>query len=293
MKRRSVLGGLGALAGTALAGCLKGDGEDGDHTSASPPWFRRVSMDVNEDQSQGRVVIHISQDADVTELKMWKPGGSLQTSAVVGDSQRKVGLAQISVSTRPVSFTGLQPGTYELSALAGGEKTTKIPFDLVREFGVDDVTLAAESADGTEYVSGFEASVRNDGLYPFILQKFGPVDGVPNPPEDGEPGFASPNTEDEESVVWWEQAKPFLETRREGPGPLVRPESEGEPSADELAGEYTATLQFATTENTHEVPVTYRLDGDVVSTEEGYAMSSGEVLSVDGSTPTDTGTDEG
>lgn len=289
MKRRSVLGGLGALAGTSLAGCLGGNGTDGK-TSDKPPWFRKVTMDVGDDENQGRVVIHVSRKADVSELSLYKPDGSLQTTAVVGSDQRRAGLAQVSVSTRPVSFTGLQPGTYQVEALVGGEKSEKIPFDLVREFVMQNVSLAFSSSGGTQWVSGFKATVTNSGLYPFILRKFGPVDGVVNPPEDGEPGFATPVTEDADPVVWWQQMKQFTELRRQSPGPLVKPKSAGTPSEGELAGEYTTTLQFVTTQDTYEIPVTYRLDGDVVTTEDGYAMSSGQIVSIDGGSPTATGT---
>jgi hypothetical protein len=295
MKRRSVLGGLGTLAGTALAGCLDGDENNGGQESDTPPWFRKVTMDVDEDGSQGQVVINISKEADVTELRLYKPNGTLHTSAVIGNDQRKVGLAQISVSTRPVSFTGLQPGTFKIEALVGGEKTEKVPFDLVREFVLNNVSLAYGSSNGSQWVSGFEATVTNAGLYPFILRKFGPVDGVVNPPGDGDPGFAEPTEEDVEPTLWWQQVKNFRELRRDSPDALVKPEADGEPAADELAGEYTATLQFVTTKKTHEVPVTYRLDGDVVTTDDGYAMSSGEIVSIDGATPTSTGStaDEG
>lgn len=246
-------------------------------------------MDVGDDKNQGRVVIHVSKKADLTELSLYKPDGSLQTTAVVGNDQRRVGLAQVSVSTRPVSFTGLQPGEYKVEALVGGQKSEKVPFDLVREFAMESVSLAYDSSNGSQWVSGFKTTVRNGGLYPFILRKFGPVDGVVNPPEDGEPGFATATEEDVDPVVWWEQVKNFVELRRESPGPLIKPKEEGTPAADELAGEYTATLQFVTTETTHEVPVTYRLDGDVVTTEDGYAMSSGEIVSIDAATPTGTG----
>jgi hypothetical protein len=289
MKRRSVLGGLSALAGTSLAGCLGGNGENSGETSASPPWFRKVTMDVGEEGNQGRVVIHVSKKADLTEMSLYKPDGSLQTTAVVGSDQRRVGLAQVAVSTRPVSFTGLQPGTYKVEAKVGGEKTDKVPFDLVREFVLENLSLAYGSSSGSDWVSGFQATVSNDGLYPFILDSFGPVDGVVNPPAEGEPGDAEPVAEDGDTVLWWEQAKEFVEQRREGPGPLVKPKSKGTPADGELSGEFTATLKFVTTKDTHEIPVTYRLDGDLVTTENGYAMSSGEIVSIDGTTPTGTG----
>jgi hypothetical protein len=288
MKRRSVLGGLGTLAGTALAGCLDGNGNS-NQTSDRPPWFRKVTMDVGADRNQGRVVINISQKAEVSELSLYKPSGSLQTTAVVGSDQRRVGLAVVSVSTRPVSFTGLQPGIYQVEALVGGQKSEKVPFDLVRDFVMDNVSLAYDSSNGSQWVSGFKTTVRNSGLYPFILQKFGPVDGVVNPPEEGDTGFAEPTEEDTDSVVWWQSSKDFVELRRDSPGALVKPKGEGTPAPEELGGEYTATLQFGTTKNTHEIPVTYRLDGDVVTTDDGYAMSSGEIVSIDGASPTATG----
>jgi len=296
MKRRTVLGGVGLAIGASVSGCLNSGGNDDDQggqTSASPPWLKRVTMDVDEKEQTGRLVVHISKKADISEISLYKPGGALQTTTVVGSDQRRVGLIQVSVSTMPVSFYGFEPGTYELSALQGGETTDRQPFDVVRELSVEDVSLAFESTDGKEWVSGFQSSLTNQGLYPFLLQRFGPVDGVPNPPSEGEAGGAVPTEEDRNVVVWWNAPKAFREDRGDAAGPLVTPKESGTPDdalVDELTKERTATLAFTTTQGTTTVPVTYQLEGDLVTTPNGYAMSDGQVLSVDtGATPTATG----
>lgn len=292
MKRRTVLTSLGVLTGGSLAGCLDGgnNNDDDGNQSESPPWLNRIVLDVDEEEGKGRIVARIAKNADVSELSLYKPDGNLQTTAVVGNDQHRVGLAQVEVSTMPVSFYGLDPGTYEISAVQGDQETERQPFDVVREFAAESISLATESSDGNEWVSGFESSVTNEGLYPFILDNFGPVDGVPNPPAEGEPGSAVPAVEGASEVVWWNSPKPFREDRGDAAGPLVVPEEDGASESaitDELTQERTATLAYVTTEATHELSVAYQLGGDLVTTPNGYAMSEGEIVSSDvESTPT-------
>jgi len=280
MKRRTVLGGAASLAGASLAGCLNGSDDDEDGRA---DWLTGMRMQVKDDGRTGSVVALLSDGARVSEVSLYKPGGSLQTTVIVNGDQRRVRLAQVSVSTMPVDFYGLEPGTYEVQAQQNQGETDRIPFDLVREFATTDVSLQTASAEGSEWVDGFEATVTNQGLYPYILQSVGPTEGVPNPLEDG-PGTATPASEDVNTVVWWREASPFVEDRGEGPGALVVPEDQG--SADdaeaELSGEHTATLTFETTQDSYDVEVTFTLEGDVVSTPNGYAMSDGEVTAVEG-----------
>jgi hypothetical protein len=298
MKRRTVLGGAASLAGASLAGCLNGSNDEENDGRAD--WLRGMRMSVKDDGRTGSVEAVLMQGADVSELSLYKPNGSLQTTVIVNDTSKlRVRLAQVSVSTMPVSFYGLEPGTYEVQAQQSQGETEKIPFDLVRVFATTGVSLRTASAEGSEFVSGFRATVTNNGLYPYILQSFGATEGVPNPLDDG-PGRAVPAAEDGEPVVWRRQTPAFTEDRGEGAGALVVPEDQGsaDDAADQLSGEHTASLAFETTQDTHAVDVTFTLEGDVVTTPNGYAMSDGEVTSVDGepvttATATDPASEDG
>lgn len=300
MKRRTVLGGAASLAGASLAGCLDGsDDDDDDEGAGRADWLMGMRMNVKDNDRTGSIEAVLSQGADVSELSLYKPNGSLQTTVIVNSNRRRVGLAQVRVSTMPVSFYGLDPGTYEIKAQQSQGETERIPFDVVREFATTGVSLQTTSAEGSEWVSGFRATVTNNGLYPYILSAVGPTDGVPNPAEDG-PGSAKPATEESDPVIWRRQAPTFTEDRGEGAGALVVPEDQGsaDEAADQLSGEHTATLTFETTQDTYTVDVTFTLEGDVVSTPNGYAMSDGEVTSVDGepvttATATDPASEDG
>lgn len=282
MKRRTVLGGAASLAGVSLAGCLNGSNDDDDEEGRAD-WLTGMRMNVKDDGRTGSVEAVLSDGSNVSELSLYKPNGSLQTTVIVNNNKQRVGLAQVSVSTMPVSFYGLDSGTYEIKAQQSQGETDRIPFDLVREFATTGVSLQTSSAEGSEWVSGFRATVTNNGLYPYILQSFGPTGGVPNPAGDG-PGTATPVTEDSEPVIWRRQTPSFTEDRGEGAGALVVPEDQGsaDDAADQLRGEHTATLAFETTQDSYSIDVTFTLEGDVVTTPNGYAMSAGEVTTVDG-----------
>lgn len=299
MKRRTVLGGAASLAGASLAGCLNGSDDDDDEQQGRTDWLRGMRMNVTDEGRTGSVEAVLTRDSGVSELSLYKPNGSLQTTVIVNDDKRRIGLAEVSVSTMPVSFYGLEPGTYEIKAQQSQGATERIPFDLVREFAATDVTLQTATAEGAEWVAGFESTVTNNGLFPYILSAVGPTEGVPNPAEDG-PGGAVPVTQDSDPVVWRRQTPTFTEDRGEGAGALVVPEDQGSAAdaADQLSGEHTATLVFETTKDSFSVEVTFTLEGEVVTTPNGYAMSDGRVTSVGGepvttATATDPASEDG
>jgi hypothetical protein len=289
MKRRSLLGSLGATICVSVSGCLNSGGDDGDDggdgDGDTPPWLRRIEMEADREEQNAKLVAHVKQNAGVSEVSLHGPKGNLVTTVVVGEDQRRVRLAEVDVQTISPYFYGLAPGTYEISALRNGKDTEREPFDLVPDLTVENVTLIYATEAGKEWVAGFRTSLGNRGMYPFVFKQFGAIDGVPSPPADGEAPAGKPTNEDDDVIVWGGDTQGFREGRDDEAGSLVRPASEGTPDqdvVDDLSGEHTATLEYTTTEETATVEVDYRLEGDLVDTGEGYAMSGGEVLEVRG-----------